>query len=170
MVEIQNANKGNEWTDANLTCGTVPYDSYPTYEEWEKQFEGYCGMGSVTTNRYYSELPVWAGGNVYFNGAKPMRKEKDAVVVDAKNKVTIGYEEKDGKICLKTNLYDFLPATACKMMHTDDIYMAFEPEQKYENPDGTPITFDTGFLGTKRTSTVIPGPFVNKDEAGKELF
>ena len=159
----------NDWDDGNLICGTVPFNNYPTFEEWDKQFEGYCGMGSVTTDRYYSELPVWAGGNLYFNGAKPMSKEKDAYV-DTKNKVTIGYEEKNGKIYLKTNVYDFIPAKACKLLKTDDIAMAFEPEQKYENPDGTPITFDTGILGTKRDSAPIPGPFVNKDEAGKNIF
>ena len=159
----------NDWDDGNLICGTVPFNNYPTFEEWDKQFEGYCGMGSVTTDRYYSELPVWAGGNLYFNGAKPMSKEKDAYV-DTKNKVTIGYEAKNGKHYLKTNVYDFIPAKACKLLKTDDIAMAFEPEQKYENPDGTPITFDTGILGTKRDSAPIPGPFVNKDEAGKNIF
>jgi len=159
----------NGWDDGNIITGTSPFEKYPTFEEWDAQFEGYCGMGSVTTDRYYSELPVWAGGNIYFNGAKPMSKEKDAIV-DSKNKVTIGYEEKDGKIYLKTNLFDFMAPSNCKLMHTDDIAMAFEPEQKYENPDGTPITFDTGFFGTKRDSKVIAGPFVNKDEAGKALF
>ena len=132
-------------------------------------FEGYCGMGSVTTDRYYSELPVWAGGNIYFNGAKPMSKEKDAYV-DTKNNVEIGYEEKDGKITLKTNLYEFLPKTKCKLMHTADIPPAFEPEENYENPDGTPITFDTDFLGQKRDENPIAGPFADEKELKTMLF
>ena len=166
---IQCEKDKNDWDDGNIIAGTFKYDKYPTYKEWEKLFEGYCGMGSQTTDRYYTELPVWAEGNVYFNGAKPMKKEKDAIICKG-DKVTIGYEEKDGKIFLKTNLYEFLPRKRCKLMHTDDIMMAFEPEEKYENPDGTPITFDTDFIGVKRTSAPIAGPFADGFEITKPLF
>ena len=166
---IQCEKDKNDWDDGNIITGTFKYDKYPTYKEWEKLFEGYCGMGSQTTDRYYTELPVWAEGNVYFNGAKPMKKEKDAIICKG-DKVTIGYEEKDGKIFLKTNLYEFLPRKRCKLMHTDDIMMAFEPEEKYENPDGTPITFDTDFIGVKRTSAPIAGPFADGFEITKPLF
>lgn len=159
----------NDWDDGNIQTGTFVYEKYPTFEEWKAQFEGYCGMGSMTTDRYYSELPVWAGGNVYFNGAKPMSKEKDAYV-DNTNKVEINCVEKRGKIYLKTNVYDYLPKANAKLMHTDDIMMAFEPEEKYENPDGTPITFDTDLLGNKREKNVIPGCFANVDEITKPLF
>ncbi|MDD6486890.1 MAG: right-handed parallel beta-helix repeat-containing protein [Spirochaetales bacterium] len=166
---LEKEKNGDDWDDGNIKVGTFKYDKYPTYEKWVKQFDGYCGMGSVTTDRYYSELPVWAGGNVYFNGAKPMKQEKDAVI-DKTSKVTIGYEEIDGKIKLKTNLYDVLPETACKLMHTDDIMMAFEPEEKYENPDGSPITFDTDFSGKKRSGSVLPGCFADKTEINEPLF
>lgn len=159
----------NDWDDGNIQTGTFVYEKYPAFEEWKAQFEGYCGMGSETTDRYYSELPVWAGGNVYFNGAKPMSKETDAYV-DNTNKIEISCVEKRGKICLKTNVYDYLPKSNVKLMHTDDIMMAFEPEEKYENPDGTPITFDTDFLGNKREKNVIPGCFANGDEIAKPLF
>ena len=159
----------NCWDDGNIEVGTFKFEKYPSFEEWDKMFEGYCGMGSVTTDRYYSELPVWAGGNIYFNGAKPMSKEKDAYV-DTKNNVEIGYEEKDGKITLKTNLYEFLPKTKCKLMHTADIPPAFEPEENYENPDGTPITFDTDFLGQKRDENPIAGPFADEKELKTMLF
>ena len=159
----------NDWDDGNIQTGTFVYEKYPTFEEWKAQFEGYCGMGSMTTDRYYSELPVWAGGNVYFNGAKPMSKEKDAYV-DNTNKVEINCVEKRGKIYLKTNVYDYLPKSNVKLLHTDDIMMAFEPEEKYENPDGTPITFDTDLLGNKREKNVIPGCFANVDEIAKPLF
>ena len=125
-------------------------------------------MGSVTTDRYYSELPVWAGGNLYFNGAKPMKKEKDAYVESA-TPVTIDYEEKNGKFWLKTNVYD-LVKTNCKLMRTEDIAPAFEPEQAYENPDGSPIIFDTDFFGKKRGKKSLAGPFADKDEIKDSLF
>ena len=163
---VENLQENNDWDDGNIYAGTFKFDDYPTFDEWNALFEGYCGMGSETTNRYYSKLPVWAGGNCYFNGARPMKKEKDAYV-DSEHKIEIGWKEVDGKIVLKTNLYDYLPEAGSKdchskMMHTDDIAMAFEPEEKYENPDGTPITFDTDFSGKKRKSAVIAGPFAEK--------
>ena len=94
MIKLEEVAKKQEWTDNNLTCGTIPYDSYPTYDEWVKQFDGYCGMGSAPSDRYYNPLPVYAGGNAYFNGAVPMKKEKDAFV-DRKNKITFEVTEKD---------------------------------------------------------------------------
>lgn len=160
MLEMMEKIEKNCWDDNNIYTGTFPYSSYPTFEEWESTFEGYCGMGSVTTDRYYSELPLWYSGNIYFNGAKKSEKDKDGFV-DTKNKVEIKLEEKDGKYTLKTNLYDFLPTSPLKLIHTDDIPEAFESEQKYENPDGTPITFDTDILGTKRDSKIIAGAFSN---------
>ncbi len=170
-------NAQNDWDDSNFVAGTCPYERYPSFDEWNARFEGYCGMGSQTTDRYYSELPVWAQGNVFLNGAKPMSKEKPAYV-DSANKVEIGYEEKNGKIWLKTNLYDLIsekkiPTNAfeCKLMKTEDIPPAFEPEQNYENPDGSPIVFDTDFFGKKRDSgKLIAGPFAKADEISDSLF
>jgi len=122
-------------------------------------FDGYCGMGSAPSDRYYSKLPVWAGGNVFFNGAKPMTKEKDAECVESKEKVTLSLDEKDGKIYLITNLYDYMPNTAKKLISTDTLGMAFEPEMKYENPDGSPIIFNEDILGIKRGFAPLAGPF-----------
>ena len=176
LVQDMENHKKDEWDDANLYAGTAPFDFCPTFEEWKAQFEGYCGMGSVTTDRYYSELPVWAEGNVYLNGAKPMKKEK-TLFCDNKNKVTIGVEEKEGKIYLKTNLYDLLKNGSipeadakCRLLKTDDIEMAFEPEEKYENPDGSAITFDTDFFGKKRGSSPLAGAFSDGEELKNPLF
>ena len=169
-------NAQNDWDDSNFVAGTCPYERYPSFDEWKAGFEGYCGMGSQTTDRYYSELPVWAQGNVFLNGAKPMSKERPTYV-DSVNKVEIGYEEKDGKIWLKTNLYDLIsekkiPANAfeCKLMKTEDIPPAFEPEQNYENPDGSPIVFDTDFFGKKRGEKPVAGPFADSNEIQNSLF
>ena len=170
------ANEKNDWDDSNFVVGTVPYNNYPTFDEWKAQFEGYCGMGSETTDRYYSELPVWAGGNLYFNGAKPMSKEADAYV-NSENNVEIDCEEKDGKIYLKTNLYELVSAgkvptdaMSCKLMHTDDIAPAFEPEQNYENPDGSPIIFNIDFFGKKHGEKPVAGPFADGSEIKDSLF
>lgn len=64
---------------------------------------------------------------------------------------------------LETNLYEYLGDFDCDMIHTDTLGKAFEPDQAFENPDGTPITFDRDYYGGHRGVKVLPGPFA---EAG----
>jgi hypothetical protein len=45
------------------------------------------------------------------------------------------------------------------MIHSDILGKAFEPEERFENPDGSAITFDTDYFGKHRGVDVIPGPF-----------
>lgn len=145
------------WDDFNTTAGTKPYDGYQTYEEWEKEFDGYCGMGSAPSDRYYIPLPVWTGGNRYYNGAKPCDKEQD-FTVDAEHTVRVELKEEADGFKLYTNLGEFLPEGEEKLITTKTLGMAFEPEQYYENPDGTPIVFDEDYFGEKKAH-VTAGPF-----------
>ena len=108
-----------------------------TEDEWQAQFEGYCGMGSAASDRYYIPLPVWAGGNVYFGGATPWDKEIGPVVREAGGKVA-AVETGDGWV-VETDVTDFLPEKAPRAIDTEALGMAFEPEEQYENPDGSPI-------------------------------
>ncbi len=169
MAGFHETVKDDEWTDGNLICGTNPYEAYPTYEEWLTMFEGYCGMGSKKTDRYYSKLPVWAGGNVYFNGAVPMSKETDAKV-DKEHKVTYDLIVDEEGYKLSTNVYDFLNAGDCRIINTETLGIAFEPEQPFENPDGTPIVFNQDYFGNTRPVNPLPGPFCCGKAAAKVLF
>jgi len=151
----------NEWDDNNLFAGTFPYENYPTLEEYEKQFEGYCGMGSAPSDRYYNPLPVWAEGNAYFNGAKAMSKEN--AVIDHENTITISVEERNGKYAIKTNLKDYVQKLkATTLISTETLGMAFEPEQKFENSDGTSIVFNEDYFGNSCGLYPIAGPFLEK--------
>ncbi len=152
LKQMMDGMKDNEWTDGNLIAGTISYEEYPTQEEYKAQFEGYCGMGSEPSDRYYNPLPVWAEGNVYFNGAKPMSKEK--AFVDETNKVSVSLEETEEGFFLRTNLYDYMPEMQNEVITTDVLGMAFEPEQKFENPDGSPIVFNEDYFGKAACRTV----------------
>ena len=169
MEAVHKMQAGNDWTDVNLTAGTCTYENYPTYEEYCELFEGYCGMGSAPSDRYYTMLPVWTGGNIYFNGAKPVSKEKDAYV-DNDHKVKLELICDDKGCRLDTDLYAYLPAQAAKIISTDTLGEAFEPEQKFENPDGTPIVFNTDYFGNNIGIAPVAGPFANAETAGKVLF
>lgn len=172
MVKIYDYLQGegkNGWDDGNLDVGTWMFDNgYQIYEEWVKEFDGYCGMGSPDSDRYYIHLPVWAEGNVYLNGAKPWKKEKNCVVDDT-HKVTLSLEEKDGEWKLNTNLYELLPEITVGTISTETLGMAFEPEESFENPDGSPITFNEDYFGNHRSLHPCVGPFENPDDAGKKL-
>lgn len=158
LLAIHEQMKDNEWTDANLVCGTVPYEEYPDIDTYKTMFDGYCGMGSAPSDRYYSKLPVWVGGNAYFNGAKPISREKDAEI-DTEHKVTLSLEEENGTYALHTNLYDYLQKVGKTLISTETLEMAFEPEQKYENPDGSPILFSKDYYGNPCGMRPLPGPF-----------
>ncbi|MDO5338010.1 MAG: right-handed parallel beta-helix repeat-containing protein [Eubacteriales bacterium] len=160
---------GNKWDDCNVMAGTFPYNGYPCFEEWSSRFEGYCGMGADTGNLYYDHLPVWAFGNLYYNGARPWEKEAEAFE-DTKNQVTLSLERTEDGWYLRTNLYDIMPESKVGILSTEKLGMAFEPEQKYENPDGSPITFCMDYFGNNRDIVTIPGPFLDKEAALRKLF
>ncbi|MCR5178375.1 MAG: right-handed parallel beta-helix repeat-containing protein [Lachnospiraceae bacterium] len=168
LKKLEKEEGPNDWDDSNATVGTKPYDGYMTFEEWNKEFEGYCGMGSAPSDRYYMPLPVWCGGNVYVNGAKQCDIEKEFTRI--RGKVNFELVEKDGKYSLKTDLYKLMGDDAdASLIDSDTLGRAFEPEERYENPDGTDIVWDTDFFGKKRKS-ILPGPFADAEAAEKVLF
>lgn len=67
-------------------------------------------------------------------------------------------------------MYDYLWDFSVSMVSSDTLGKAFEPEERYENPDGTDILFNTDYLGNHRGLNVLPGPFADKESSGKELF
>ncbi len=162
-VVLHDSDEGKE--QENRTVGTAVFDEYPTYEEWSSQFDfdHFPDMMKLAP-AHESHLPVWASGNIYLNGAVPWKKEKN-FLSDDQNTVTIKLEEKDGSFYLKTNLYQVLEELRKTegffpdMIHSDLLGCAFEPEERFENPDGTPIRFDTDYRGEHRGTAILPGPF-----------
>ncbi len=148
--------EGDGWDDKNIIAGTCPYSGYMKGDAWKKMFEGYCGEGSsVPRDRYYMPLPVWTGGNAFFNGAVPCDIEEDCLI-DSEHKISIKLIENDGKITIESDLSKYL--TPVKIIDSDTLGEAFEPEERFENPDGSDIVFDTDIYGKRRTKPVA-GPF-----------
>ncbi|RGC71709.1 hypothetical protein DW655_10705 [Lachnospiraceae bacterium AM23-2LB] len=154
----------------NQVAGTDVFDEYPTYDEWISWFEMDKPADMMKMTEYhFAHLPVWVNGNAYFNGAKACKNEKENLI-DEKNEVTLELVEEDGSYTLKTNVYEFLNEFRSGMITSDVLGYAFEPEQRFENPDGTSITFDTDYLGEHRGLSVMPGPFASAEAAGKQLW
>lgn len=165
-----NTNNGGGWDDDNIYAGTFPFDGYPTFEEWDREFDGYCGMGSAPSNRYYMHLPVWTGGNLFLNNARHCDKERDYEVIDDRAEVDL--QEDDNGWHLSGNLTDILKKVSIKedIIDSDRLGKAFEPEERFEATDGSAIVFDTDITGDKRNGHIIPGPFADPEMVTKAIF
>ncbi len=143
--------------------GTQPFDIFPSYDEWISNFmmDTEPDMGKLAPY-HFGHLPVWVEGNAYFGGATVSKHERGHFVSDAK--VEIALEETDGHYRLNTNLGELLKGFAVKRIDSDVLGCAFEPEQRFESPDGSAIVFDTDYSGKSRGETIIPGPFADFDE------
>lgn len=154
----------------NQEVGSHVFDEYPTYDTWIAQFEldnPYADMHKLQ-DFHFSHLPVWAAGNAYFGGAKPWKHEKDCLV-DEDSQVHVELVEKDGSYRLETNVYELLKSFHSGVIDSDVLGYAFEPEQRFENPDGTTIRFDQDFFGNHRGVSPIPGPFADETSAAGTL-
>ena len=97
-------------------------------------------------------LPVFAGGNVYLNGAKPYKDEKNAVVLegfDPKLKVV----EEEGGVRLEMNLDPSVKSGARGLVSTALLGKALIPGLPYEAADGTVYKLTTDYFGKARNET-----------------
>lgn len=166
VIIMHDSNDG--FDTENRKAGTWMFDEYPTYEEWKAQFDfSRPANMSALEPVHFGHLPVWTEGNAYLGGAKACKNEVNGLISSEDVKVEL--LEKDGNYYLDTNIYDCLKDFRGRMINTDALGMAFEPEQRFENPDGTDIQFDKDYFGGHRGVDVIPGPFANAEDAKKPL-
>jgi len=160
---------GFEMKDNDIV-GTDVFDEYPTYEEWYKWFHSDDKAHMMKLADYhFSPLPVWVNGNAYFNGAKACKNEKSNFI-DTENKAYANLVEKDSGYYLDTNVYELLGNFTAGVIDSELLGYAFQPEQRFENPDGTAIIFNEDYLGAHRGIAPLPGPFASAEEAAKKLY
>ncbi len=149
--------------------GTAPFDIFPAYDEWLANFkmDQEPNMGELATY-HFGHLPVWVEGNAYFGGASVSKHEKNGFV--SSETPTVELVEEGGKAKLRTNLYELLGDFEAQLINSDTLGRAFEPEQRFENPDGSSILFDEDFLGLRRGEKPLPGPFAGAAEADMRLW
>ena len=170
LIAVTDKIGNHKLSEYQFTCGTKPYDGYPTPEEYFAMFTAEnCNetFGLDGTRKYkdlyYGKLPVYTAGNAYFNGAEHCDIEED-YMEDTEHKVYVKLCEKDGHYYLDTNVYDYLENCQVSVMSTEKLGMAFEPEEMFENPDGSEIIFNEDYFGNHRNLTALPGPFKEKPE------
>ena len=89
--------------------------------------------------------------------------------MDTEHEIRVELHEDADGMRLETNLYEFLGDFTDRMINTEILGTAFEPDQPFENRDGTPITFDRDYFGSPRGLRPLPGPFASAGELEKPL-
>ncbi|TOZ01892.1 right-handed parallel beta-helix repeat-containing protein [Leuconostoc pseudomesenteroides] len=152
----------------NEKVGTSVFDDFPTYDEWFAPFKPLEGKlaqedDMVNLEQYhFGKLPIWASGNIYLNGAESWKKEQYKLV---NNNVDVRFKLIDDSKQLKieTNFFDLFGKFKDKVITTNTLGKAFEPEQPFEMPNGDDIIFNEDFFGNHRGVSTVPGPFESKE-------
>ena len=142
--------------------GTSPFDIFPTYDEWISRFmlDREPDMHALA-EPHFNHLPVWIDGNAYFRGASVCVHEQHKMEC-ADKKATVELVKENGKIILRTNIYPYMLEFRDGIITSDTLGCAFEPEQRFENPDGSAIVFDQDYFGAHRGLNALPGPFTEE--------
>lgn len=105
------------------------------------------------------ERPVWMGGNVFFDGARPSRFEATPLVLE-QVRPTCRVVSDRGRIFLDIELRkEWLASAATELVTTELLGEAAVPRQRYTRPDGSLLRIDTDYFGHLRPrDNVLPGP------------
>ncbi len=141
------------------TVGTAPFDIFPSQEEWLSHFTvGAEPDMHALAAWHFDHLPVWINGNAYFNGASVSKHDQHRLA-DETDAVFFTLHEEGDRWILETNVREGMGAFCDGIISSETLGCAFEPEQRFENPDGSDILFDRDYFGAHRGLCTVPGPF-----------
>lgn len=106
-----------------------------------------------------SQWPIYAEGNIFYNGAKPMTDKEQGWIESSVNP-NLRLEETDGEVYLisDVNLNDLANFKGEKI-DSERLGVTKLSGLPFENPDGTSFTLDKDYFGASRSSTIVVGPF-----------
>lgn len=138
------------------SCGTAGFnDCTASLEEFlEKVRAG--GLDDVDRFLKVSQ-PVYVKNNCYLEGAGAFDRERENFKssVPANAKIV---QKEDGTY-LELDVPGELFSLDTKIYGTEDLGLPRIVGAPYDDPDGKPIYIDADYLGEKRNSTPVPGPF-----------
>jgi hypothetical protein len=102
--------------------------------------------------------PAYIDTNAYLNGAQAFDREEHPFVSTANPNVQIEVDE-EKRTWLTIDLDDELFQMSTKIYETKDLEMPRIAEAPFENPDGTPIVWNSDFTDRKREAQTTVGPF-----------
>ena len=106
-----------------------------------------------------AQLPLFMEGNVFVDGAKPSKHEKEPLV---EKNFAPGFkivEKADGFYLEGKGDSGWAGARSRRLVTTEVLGSASIPALPYENRDGSPLTMGTDYFGaTRNTANPFPGP------------
>ncbi len=119
-------------------------------------------IGPAVTLAVYDgrPFPLFTGGNVYLNGARPYAKEIDPLVISAAQPPVEVLDE-GGRVFLRYDSPEELRKAVTRRVTTALLGKARVPDLPYENGDGTPLVIDYDYFGNPRSVAPTAGPFEN---------
>lgn len=188
QVSLADRSQGGAWVH-NLFAGTV--DRHPSDTRQTPFLKAHStAIGGFHDNprgdaRYYNnlfvqrvdmseydnvELPVWMDGNVFLNGAKPSKFEKQPLVKQGFDPAIALVKNADGLTLEMKSDKAWTDDGAHKLVTTALLGKAAIPDLPYEQPDGSPISIDTDYFGkTRNKANPTPGPFEQPGQGNLKL-
>jgi hypothetical protein len=110
------------------------------------------------------KLPIFLGGNIYYNGAKPHKEEENYIESTSHNPELKMVEEGENVYLHLTFNQDYYKHKG-EIITTEILGKAKIPNTLFDNPDGTALRIDKDFFGKKRADeNTTAGPFNNLEE------
>ena len=150
-------NIGDDHFYNNVFIGNGANDSLTVIHENPQQPFYYSFGLRCYENR--PKLPE-AGGNIYYFSAEPCTNETSAVILPDNPNAKL---TKDGDdVYLEFTVTPNLTEEKIELVTTKLLGKAEVPQQKFTNPDGSPLVIDTDYFGKHRDlKNPTPGPFEN---------
>ena len=147
--------------------GTEGYDGHTN--SLEEYISDVISRGNGDLEQFkHVKQPVYIRGNAYLKGAKPYGREENTHVSDMDPAVRI--VETDGKTYLELNVEKEMLEIPTEIYNSEKLGMPRITEAAYENPDGTPIVFDTDYLDQSRNGQPAAGPIEGLKEAMNRIL
>ena len=147
--------------------GTEGYDGHTN--SLEEYISDVVSRGNGDLEQFkHVKQPVYIRGNAYLKGAKPYGREENTHVSDMDPAVRI--VETDGKTYLELNVEKEMLEIPTEIYNSEKLGMPRITEAAYENPDGTPIVFDTDYLDQSRNGQPAAGPIEGLKEGMNRIL
>lgn len=147
--------------------GTEGYDGH--MNSLEEYISDVISRGNGDLEQFkHVQQPVYIRGNAYLKGAKPYGREENMYVSDTDPAVRI--IDTDGKTYLELNVEKEMLEILTEVYNSEKLGMPRITEAAYENPDGTPIVFDTDYLDQSRNGQPAAGPIEGLKEGMNRIL
>ena len=145
--------------------GFSAYDSHPEYREGIYQEMNRTSRGSVQSKDF--TLAMYTGSNLYYDGVKPYAHEPYNITSSHSLSPTL--ERRGDKVVLRLDFDENISLLETRTVDTDMLGVTLFSNGYYENPDGSPITIDTDYLGNPRNGCPKAGPLENVAPGVQEI-